>query len=305
MSYLMKPMSYVLVIILGYTLKRAGFLSGDDRSVLSKIMMSITLPCTIIQGFSGFERNMQLFWLVGIGLLCALLPILGMYACTRGVEKKLRVYRMLNIGGYNIGCFSLPLLEGFFGAGCVVPAFMFDTGNAIVMTGGAYALTSTLLQTGGESREGLKEIVLKFLRSLPFDTYLVMFVLNVLNVRIPDAVFVLTKPAGQANAFLAMLIIGLMFEPMGDKALIRETARELAIRYAFAAVSAAVSYYLLPFDPVIRRTLVLLCFAPLSSLAPIYTGRCHGDVALAGFTNSISILISLICMMALSLAFVA
>ena len=239
MSYLAKPISYVLVIILGYALKRVGFLEKRDQQTLSKVMFNITLPCTIIQGFSGFERDTSLFWLVGFGFVGALLPMLLMYLTTRGVETKLRAYRMLNIGGYNVGCFSLPLLEAFFGSACVVPAFMFDTGNAVMMTGGSYAMTSTLLGTGAETRESVKDILLKFLKSLPFDTYMIMFTMILLNVELPQALFTLTKPAGQANGFLAMMIIGLLFEPVGDKALIRETAREMACRYAFAAVSAA------------------------------------------------------------------
>ena len=43
---------------------------------------------------------------------------------------------------------------------------------------------------------------------------------------------------------------------------------------------------------------------PLSSLAPIYTDRCHGDTALASFTNSVSIAVSLVIMLALGLGFV-
>lgn len=304
MSYLAKPISYVLVIILGYALKRVGFLEKRDQQTLSKVMFNITLPCTIIQGFSGFERDTSLFWLVGIGFVCALLPMLLMYLTTHGVETKLRAYRMLNIGGYNVGCFSLPLLEAFFGSACVVPAFMFDTGNAVMMTGGSYAMTSTLLGTGAETRESVKDILLKFLKSLPFDTYMIMFTMILLNVELPQALFTLTKPAGQANGFLAMMIIGLLFEPVGDKALIRETAREMACRYAFAAVSAAACYFLTPFDLIVRQTLAVLCFAPLSSLAPIYTQRCHSDTALAGYTNSVSIAISLVCMMALAMCFV-
>ena len=54
MAYLVKPMSYVLVIILGYTLKRVGFLNKSDQQTLSKVMFNITLPCAIIQGFSGW-----------------------------------------------------------------------------------------------------------------------------------------------------------------------------------------------------------------------------------------------------------
>ena len=89
-----------------------------------------------------------------------------------------------------------------------------------------------------------------------------------------------------------------------DKALLRETARELLGRYLFAAASAALVFFCTPFELVVRQTLCIVCFAPLSSLAPIYTDRCHGDTALASFTNSVSIAVSLVIMLALGLGFV-
>jgi len=304
MSYLLKPMSYVLVIVLGYVLKRTGFIARSDQKLLSKIMFNVTLPCTIIQGFAGFERDASLFLLAIIGFLFALLPVVYMYVTSRGLDKALRAYRMINISGYNVGCFSLPLLEAFFGSTGVVVACLFDAGNAVMMTAGIYAMTSTLLKTGG-SKEGAKDILMKFLSSLPFDSYMIMFALTLLNVTIPDFVFELTRPAGQANGFFAMLIIGIMFEPMGDKMLIRETAREMAHRMAFSAVTAAACYFLLPYALIVRQTLAVLCFAPLASLAPINTERCGGDTALASFTNSVSIALSLVCMLALGMAFMA
>ena len=304
MDYIFKPMSYVLVIMLGYLLKRAGFFGKDDHRLMSKIMVNITLPCTIIQAFDGFERDAKMFIIVGIGFICAFMPILLMYLTTGRVEKRLRAYRMLNIGGYNIGCFSLPLVQAFFGNTGVVAGCMFDTGNAIMMTGGAYAMISTLLRTGGEERESVGDVLLKFVKSLPFDAYMMMILLAALGVKIPSVVFTLTRPAGQANAFVAMLMIGMMFEPAGDRALLRETARELVWRYLFAAASAALVFFCTPFELVVRQTLCIVCFAPLSSLAPIYTDRCHSDTALASFTNSVSIAVSLIVMLALGLGFV-
>lgn len=305
MTYLVKPLSYVLVIALGYLLKRAGFFGKEDHRLVSKIMINITLPCAIVQAFNGFAREGKLFLIVGIGFLCAFVPMLLMYLATGGTPARLRAYRMLNIGGYNVGCFSLPLIEVFFGSTGVVAACMFDTGNAVMMTGGSYAMTSTLLKTGGEHRESAREIAMKFLKSAPFDTYMVMLALAAAGVALPDFVFDLTRPAGQANAFVAMLMIGMMFEPAGDAGLLRETARELAWRYAFAAVSAALLYAFAPFEPVVRKTLAVLCFAPLSGLAPLYTDHCHSDAALASFTNSVSIAVSLVLMLALSLFFVA
>ena len=305
MNYMVKPLSYVLLIVLGYALKRAGFFGREDYRLMSRIMINITLPCTIVRAFSGFSRDPQMFLIVGISFLCSMLPPILMYLATPGVDTRLRAYRMINIGGYNIGCFSLPLIEAFFGGTGVVAACMFDVGNAVMMTGGAYALTSTLLKTGGETRESAGDILMKFLKSAPFDTYLIVFLLMALNVQLPEAVYTLAQPAANANAFIAMLMIGMMFEPAGDRTKLTEAARELAVRYAIAAVFALACYFLTPFSLIIRQTLVVLCFAPLSSLAPIYTDRCHSDTALASFTNSISIAVSLVAMLALSMIFVA
>lgn len=305
MNYMVKPLSYVLLIVLGYALKRAGFFGREDYRLMSRIMINITLPCTIVRAFSGFSRDPQMFLIVGISFVCSMLPPILMYLATPGVDTRLRAYRMINIGGYNIGCFSLPLIEAFFGGTGVVAACMFDVGNAVMMTGGAYALTSTLLKTGGETRESAGDILMKFLRSAPFDTYLIVFLLMALNVQLPEAVYTLAQPAANANAFIAMLMIGMMFEPAGDRTKLTEAARELAVRYAIAAVFALACYFLTPFSLIIRQTLVVLCFAPLSSLAPIYTDRCRSDTALASFTNSVSIAVSLVAMLALSMIFVA
>lgn len=305
MNYMVKPLSYVLLIVLGYGLKRAGFFGREDYRLMSRIMINITLPCTIVRAFSGFSRDPQMFLIVGISFVCSMLPPILMYLATPGVDPRLRAYRMINIGGYNIGCFSLPLIEAFFGGTGVVAACMFDVGNAVMMTGGAYALTSTLLKTGGETRESARDILMKFLRSAPFDTYLIVFLLMALNVQLPEAVYTLAQPAANANAFIAMLMIGMMFEPAGDRTKLTEAARELAVRYAIAVVFALACYFLTPFSLIIRQTLVVLCFAPLSSLAPIYTDRCRSDTALASFTNSVSIAVSLVLMLALSMIFVA
>ena len=305
MNYMVKPLSYVLLIVLGYMLKRAGFFGREDYRLMSRIMINITLPCTIVRAFSGFSRDPQMFLIVGISFVCSMLPPILMYLATPGVDTRLRAYRMINIGGYNIGCFSLPLIEAFFGGTGVVAACMFDVGNAVMMTGGAYALTSTLLKTGGETRESAGDILMKFLKSAPFDTYLIVFLLMALNVQLPEAVYTLVQPAANANAFIAMLMIGMMFEPAGDRTKLTEAARELAVRYAIAAVFALACYFLTPFSLIIRQTLVVLCFAPLSSLAPIYTDRCRSDTALASFTNSVSIAVSLVAMLALSMIFVA
>ena len=73
-----------------------------------------------------------------------------------------------------------------------------------------------------------------------------------------------------------------------------DICRILGVRHVAALAMALASYYLLPLDIVLRRTLVLISFAPISAVAPAYTGMCGGDEGKAGAANSISILLSVI-----------
>ena len=52
---------------------------------------------------------------------------------------------MLNGAGFNLGCFSFPVVQSFWGAGAVVPAAMFDIGNCIMVAAGTNVLTQQLL----------------------------------------------------------------------------------------------------------------------------------------------------------------
>lgn len=295
------PASYAAVIALGYALKRAGFLHEGDRRLLSRLMLNVTLPCAVVAAFEGFERDARMFFIVGIGLVASMLPILVMYAFSRRAPKGVCAYRMLNAGGANIGCFAMPLIQGIFGGASAVAVSLYDTGNAIVMTGGSYAVTSTLLRSG-EKREGAREIAKKFLSSVPFDAYMLMLLLTALNITLPTAAFRLVRPAAQANGFIAMLTVGAMFEPVMDRTMLGEAAKVLGFRLVFSALFGAACFFLTPYSFEVRRVLVLLSFAPISSLAPVYTERCGGNAALAGFTNSVSILTSLALMLILSAA---
>ena len=158
---------------------------------------------------------------------------------------------------------------------------------------GTYAFVA---EYTSENRRGLnlKSFVKRLISSPPLVTYVVMFTLSVMGLQLPDAVLTLVNPMASANTFIAMLMLGLLFHLELKKEYIKEIIRLLGLRHIFAAVCALIFYFLLPFDLVIRQTLALLCFAPMSAVSPAYTGMCGGDEGLASCANSISILFSLV-----------
>ncbi len=97
---------------------------------------------------------------------------------------------------------------------------------------------------------------------------------------------------GNANAFMAMLMIGVGFKLNGDSSQPGKIVKILAARYSLAIVLALVFYFLLPFGIEYRQALTILALSPMSSAAPAFTGNLGADVGLASAVNSISVVIS-------------
>lgn len=111
-AILMRAGSFMAVIILGYVLKKVGFFKEEDFYVMSKIMVKITLPASIIVNFSQtkMEPSMFLLCLLGFGggiLYMALGWIMG------GKDPDEKGFQILNLSGYSIGSFTMPFTSSF------------------------------------------------------------------------------------------------------------------------------------------------------------------------------------------------
>ena len=73
----------------------------------------------------------------------------------------------------------------------------------------------------------------------------------------------------------------------------------LIVRYGLATIMALVFWFLLPFGMEVRKTLVLLSFAPIPSSVPGFTAEMDSDVGLSCTINSLSIICSIFLMVAL------
>ena len=113
---------------------------------------------------------------------------------------------------------------------------------------------------------------------------------------VSTAVLIFTKIAGDANAFLCMLMIGVNINLQMDSKSFRCLIKHITVRYALSAVLAFLFYRYLPFSLEIRQAMAVIALAPSSSLALIFTMKLKGDVIMAGNICSLSILLSTIAM---------
>ena len=284
----------------GYILKKKQFFKVEDTAFLSKVVLNITLPMSVLHASASLPHETSYLGIVLLGFVCSLIPFLIFFALSKSKDKQTRVFYMINSAGYNIGCFTLPLIQSFFGNFAMAITCLFDTGNAIMATGGSYALTSIMLKTNGEKMT-FKDILLKFVRSVPFDAYIILLLLTIFKIRLPESLIVLSEPFANANAFLAMLMLGTMFQVDKKISFMIKTMALIIGRFILAIISSWLIYSYLPFPYEVRVVLAIVVFAPISTIAPIYTEKCGGSAALASFANFISIILGIIIMCILSI----
>ncbi|WP_077612450.1 AEC family transporter [Clostridium sp. Marseille-P2415] len=293
-TVLLKAGSFVLIILAGYILKKAGlFQPGENRTIM-KLILNVTLPAAVITSFANYERDMALLSVFFLGFILNVLMAAVGYLAAGKQDRAGKAFNMINYSGYNIGTFAMPYLQSFLGNMGTVVACLFDSGNAVMCTGVTFAVASSV--AGEKNGQGMAGFMKKLFHSVPFVTYLFMILFYVADFRFPAPVYTVTSAFAGGNAFLAMFMIGGALEFSRDRKKLRSVMKVLAVRYGTAVCLAAAFRYFLPFSPEIKRILMIIVFAPITSMGVINTERLNGDMERAGMINSMSILISLAVM---------
>lgn len=296
LDVLIKALSFVAIICIGYIFKRIGIFNDEDYRIVSKIVINLTLPAAVINSFADFKMDYSLLEVLVIGFLGNVVMVIIALMLTRRETAAAKLFYIFSMSGYNIGCFTLPFVQSFLGAFGVIVICIFDMGNAIMCTGLTYAFSASCIGSADGRREPLciRNILDKILRSVPFMVYFVMLLLVELDIKLPAAFYTLTHSIGGANAFLSMLMIGMMFEIKMDKRSLSYIGEILGGRCAVGIALSAFFFFHGPFTSEINKVLAAAFLAPSTAVGPIYLEKLGGNVALAGFANSASIIVSVI-----------
>ena len=294
-NVLTQTIVYVVLLFAGYGFKKAGIFKVEDTDFLKKVILYLTMPAMAVNGLKDLELQPSFLWcfLVGFGT-STILMLVGM-AATRKKAPEEKVMYLFNLNTYNIGNFAIPFLTGLLSTDGFAALCLFDIGVAIYLYGIDYSLAEAV--KGGKSRFSLKFLLKKIFTSPITDMYLLMILLAALHLRLPEPVLKLASVMGNANAFLAMLSIGILFELKLDRKNLREMVKFFVLRYGTILVIMAGVILFIPFSPDIRQAICVLLAAPVASIAPLLTQNAGGDGAKAAQINSTSILLGIAGMM--------
>lgn len=283
---------FIAIILMGYLLRRVGFFTKEDFHVLSKIVIKITLTAAIITSFAGRQLEYAMLILTLMGFCFGVVLMITAYLINRRRGKDEQAFAVLNTAGCNIGNFVLPFAQNFLGPVGVMAVSLFDVGNSFICLGGAFGVASMVKE--GNKKFTFKPILRALSKSVPLITYIIMTLLAALHINLPKPVVEFASIISSANAFMAMLMIGVGFQLSSDQAQMGAVLRILLPRYGIGLALAVVSYLLLPFPLEYRQALAILFLSPIASAAPAFTAEMKGDYGLSSAVNSFSILISIV-----------
>ena len=289
---LIKAGGFLLMILAGYVFKRTGLLKASDANILKKIMLNLTLPCVMICGIQNMNLQLALIAPLIAGFLVDPLFVVYSQRLFRKRDPKMKAMAMLNLSSFNIGGFLVPFLSAFFPASAVGISSMFDIGNGIYGTGGIFSYAQCVANPEAQFRP--RDLLRNVLHSTTLMTYLPMLLLFLCGLRLPDGVYTLLRNFSSANGFLSFFIIGLMLELHLDREDIGTVIQLLFSRYLLSVPLAALIWFLLPVDDLVRQVLVLCLLTPFSSVTPAFCASLGCKPALASILNALSLILSLV-----------
>lgn len=293
---LLKSSAFLAIMLLGVVLRRRGFFGPKDYVIPMKLVLNITLPAAVITSFASYRPEPALLLCAAVGF-CLNWVVLGVaLLCSRGKRRNVRAVWLNSVPGYNIGAFALPFVQSFLPPAGVVGCCLFDAGSALMCTGGTFAFSGAILDGGGGI--SLRRIGRSLLSSRPFLTYALMLVLSLAGVAIPQPIVNFLSPLSSANAFLSMMMVGMMFNVQLDRQMRKDVAGMVAVRVVMAAAAAG-GCLLLPLPQEVRQALAIASFAPVSIASTALSERAGGDPALTACVNSLTIPISVTVIIAM------
>ena len=107
-----KALSLVAVVGLALVLKRVGWASIRDFPLVSRLVLSVTLPCALLTSFNEYTLDTALLSLVLIGLVATSAQQVIGYLLARRRGRREQAFAVLNSGSFNIGALACPTCPG-------------------------------------------------------------------------------------------------------------------------------------------------------------------------------------------------
>ncbi len=282
----------LLLIAIGYLIKRVGLLEREHGRVLNRLVLYVTMPALNLQVISRAPLSWRLMILPVLSLASGLL----MSQVGRGVARTLNLSRrdtgtfVVSLCGV-MGALAYPFVEAAYGEIGMRAAAISDLGNAIAIFAFAYYFSYRYADSGSfEPRAILKKVALFF----PLHAFIAAMVFNLACVDICGLPGGLIDTLASANTPLMLISLGVYLELDVSREERKLLLNQLGVKYAVGFAVAMLYVWGLPFRGETLGTLFLLPLMPTSLSTLLYSVEQGLNPRLAAMLISLTMVISVI-----------
>lgn len=231
----------VTTIGFGYCLRRLGLVDVEVGKSLLKVLFNATLPSVLLMTFVSLTFDAQSIAVSACALGQALVLFIA-HLAFRGQRRPPKDLALLagSCVGVNLGTFCYPLVEAVWGFEGLSRVVLFDAVNQwslLIIAPLIYASS-----IAGASFSPIKALA-NVRKQLLSPCLLAMFLavaLKLVGWTLPEPVTALTSSLAVANKPLALISLGILFDPKLKGGQMRDIATLLALRYGASLLLGAV-----------------------------------------------------------------
>ncbi|MCU5745167.1 AEC family transporter [Staphylococcus sp. SQ8-PEA] len=284
----------IILIALGYILKRLNYFKANDSQVFATLVLNVTLPSLVIVNLNHANLDFSLSILPIMMIVYGVVAKVIVVWLFRKHNRHIRGSLGMMTAALNIGVFAYPLVEAIWPNTGLIYFGMADIGGAIVMFGISYFVGSHFSNHGQPF--SFKFLGKSLLKSVPLVTYIVMFTLNICNLHLPHPIIQFFDVLSKANLPLSMILLGLMLNFNIEKHFLPLALKYILCHYSIGAVAGLLIHFFLPVnDPMIKSTLQVAWLLPVGvAIVPYAIQFRYKTLPLIGMATNSTILISIV-----------
>ena len=296
-SALESMLPIILLIILGYVLRKAGWLGDTFAPSASRLIMNVALPASI---FTSVLKNLTLKTLLSLdtGLVVCFASVALCYLASAALVILLKVRRgrrgiMVNtFANANTIFIGLPLNIALFGEGAIGFFLVYYITNTISTWAiGTFLIDADPMVKAKEpkaSAQRKRGIDIKRLLPPPLLGFLVALVLLLLQLPVPSFITSTLTYTGNLVTPLSLIYIGIVLEESGVSSVSvdRDTAVALIGKFIIAPASmvgvlAAYGALFGALPATEAHTFIIQAAVPALTVLPILANEGKADVRFA------------------------
>ncbi|XOQ60313.1 MAG: AEC family transporter [Clostridium sp.] len=281
---------FILIIGLGYTLKRLNIIRESDGDGVSRIIFNVTLPALIINTFDTMKLDTSLVFITITSLLFGILmSIVGLFAF-KNEDRTLKGTLDMIVPGFNVGLFAYPIVQAIFGTEGLKYIGMFDMGNSITMFVICYLIASYF--SPNNKTISLKTTAKKLITSIPLMCYIITLIVNLCGVHYPSVILNISKILSKGNMPLSLLLLGICLNFNINKEYRKSVIKVLSLRYFIGLAVGIILFRFSPFNNLFKYIVLIGLILPVGMADIPYAVEFGYDKRFVGTMCNITILLS-------------